>query len=168
MKNDLLSEFQNFQKILVICPECKEVYRLSELKLFYRGKAKRSWLDDLRTRERKIERMEELLKEKWDAIRQKAQDKGRKQLPKLLRRCVPIICTHGYYPQDLKPLFDPIDFVVFDGMNLKQKVKRVVLFDGPAYDKRREKIQKSIKKIIKKGYYNWHTVRLDQQGYIIE
>lgn len=167
MKAGLLSEFQNFQKILVICPDCKEVYRLSELKLFYRGKVKRSWLDNLRAKEIKVERMEQLLDEKWDTIRQKAQEKGRKQLPRLLRKCMPVVCSHGYYPQDLKALFDPIDFVIFDGMNLKQNVKRVVLFDGPACDKRREKTQASIKKALNKGNYDWHTVKLDENGKII-
>lgn len=167
MKAGLLSDFQNFQKILVICPDCKEIYRLSELKLFYRGKVKHSWLDNLRTKEFKVEHMEQLLDEKWDEIRQKAQEKGRKELPKLLRKCVPVVCSHGYYPQDLKALFDPIDFVIFDGMNLKQKVKRVVLFDGPSNNKRREKIQTSIKKAIKKGNYDWHTVKLDETGRIV-
>lgn len=168
MKASLLSDFQDFQKILVICPDCKEIYRLSELKLFYRGKVKRSWLDNLRNKKSKVERMEQLLDEKWDEIRQKAQEKGRKQLPKLLRKCVPVICSRGYYPQDLKAILDPIDFVIFDGMNLKQNVKRVVLFNGPAYDKRREKIQTSIKKAIKKGNYDWHTVNLDEKGRIVD
>ncbi len=99
MKPGILSVFQEFQKILVICPECGEVFRLSEMKLSYRGKVKRTWLDDLRNEEKKVERAEELLEEKWDEIRRKAQEKGRRQLPKLLKKCVPVICAHGYYPQ---------------------------------------------------------------------
>jgi len=167
MKSDILSAFQEFQKILVVCPECGEVYRLSELKLSYRGKVKKTWLDELRLKEKKVERMEELLDEEWDEIREKAQEKARKQLPKFLKKCMPVICAHGYYPQDLKALFDPIDFVIFDGMNLKEQVKRVVLFDGPAHNKIREKVQTSIQKAIKKGNYAWHTVKLDEMGRII-
>jgi predicted Holliday junction resolvase-like endonuclease len=164
MRNHLIDIFQDFQKVLIICPVCGEIHRLSELKLFYRGKAKLTWLDGIRTKEVKLERAEELFEENWDEIRKKAQEKGRKQIPKLLKKCVPAICAHGYYPQDLKTLFDPVDFIIFDGMNLKEKVKRVVLFDGPPYDKRREKIQTSLKKVIKKGNYDWHTVKLDENG----
>ncbi len=167
MKPGILSDFQEFQKILVVCPECGKVFRLSELRLSYRGKTKRSWLDDLRDKERKIERAEESLEEKWDEIRQRAQEKGRKQLPKLLKKCVAVICAHGYYPQDLKALFDPIDFVIFDGMNLKEDVKRVVLFDGPAHNELRKKVQTSIQKVIKKGNYVWQTVKLDEMGRIV-
>lgn len=166
MKAGFLSDFHEFQNILVICPECGEIYRLSELKLFYRGKVKHTWLDNLRTKEQKVERMEEKLEEEREQIKAQAQEKGRKQLPRLLRKCLPAICAHGYYPQDVKALFDPIDFVVFDGMNLKQNVRRVVLFDGPTADKRREKIQTSIKNVIKKGNYDWQTVKLDDEGRI--
>ncbi len=167
MKPGILSDFQEFQKVLVVCPECGEVFRLSELKLSYRGKVKRTWLDELREKEKKVERAEELLEEQEEKIKEQAREKGRKQLPKLLKKCVPVICAHGYYPQDLKALFDPIDFVIFDGMNLKQDVKRVVLFDGPAHNKIREKVQTSIQKVIKKGNYEWHTVKLDEEGRII-
>lgn len=166
MKPGFLSDFHEFQNILVVCPGCGEIYRLSELKIFYRGKVKHTWLDNLRAKEQKVERMEEKLEEEREQIKAEAQEKGRKQLPKLLRKCLPVICAHGYYPQDVKALFDPIDFVVFDGMNLKQKVKQVVLFDGPPADKRREKIQTYIKAAIKKGNYDWHTVKLDDEGRI--
>ncbi len=166
MKNDLISSFHNFQKILVICPTCKQIHRLSELKLSYRGRAKRSWLDKLRDDVEKVEMAEERFEEQRGEIKMKAQEKGRRQLPGLLKKCVPVIWAHGYYPQDLKALFDPIDFVIFDGMNLKERVKRIVLFDGPAHDGKRVKIQNSIKKVINKGNYEWYTVKLGETGRI--
>jgi predicted Holliday junction resolvase-like endonuclease len=168
VKNELISSFHDFQKILVICPACKQIHRLSELKLSYRGRAKRTWLDKLRDETEKVERAEEHFEEQRDEIKMKAQEKGRRQLPGLLKKCVPVICAHGYYPQDLKAIFDPIDFVIFDGMNLKERVKRIVLFDGPAHDNKREKVQNSIKKVINKGNYEWHTVKLDDTGRIAE
>jgi len=172
MKSKSLAIFKEFQNIIVVCPECGEIHRLSELSLSYRGRARRTWLDKLSEEEGKILRAEDRFEEKRDAIRAIAQErayrKASRQIPKLLRKCVPIIASHGYYPQDLKALFDPVDFVVFDGMNLKDQVKRVVLFDGPAHNKKREKIQKSIRKVLKKGNYNWHTIRLDDIGYIVD
>jgi predicted Holliday junction resolvase-like endonuclease len=167
MKNALISSFHEFQNVLVVCPECGEIHRLSELKLSYRGKVKRTWLDKIRDEEANLEAAEQRLKDKGDEIRLKAQERGRKQLPAILKRCLPAICAHGYYPQDLKAIFDPIDFVVFDGMNLKGQVRRVVLFDGPAHDKAREKTQDSIRKVIRKGNYEWLTVKIDDQGKIV-
>lgn len=168
MKSELLASFHDFQRVLVLCPECGEIHRLSDMKLSYRGKPRYTWLDRIKGEMGKIERAEERFAEKKDEIMRKSREKGQKQLPKMLRKCVPTICKHGYYPQDLKAMFDPVDFVIFDGMNQKMNVKQVVLFDGPAHGKRREKIQKSIKKVIKKGNYDWHTVKLDEEGKIVE
>ena len=54
----------------------------------------------------------------------------------------------------MKALFESADFV---------------LFDGPALDKRREKAQESIQKVIKKGNYDWETVNLDiKTGEVVE
>jgi len=167
MKSELLASFHDFQRVLVLCPVCGEIHRLSDLKLFYKGKIKHTWWDELQTDLRKIEQAEERFDEKHEEIKQKTREKTQKQLPKMLRKCVPTICKHGYSPQDLKAMFDPIDFVIFHGMNKNDQVKKVVLFDGPAHDKRREKIQKSIKTVIKKGNYDWHTVKLDGDGKIV-
>lgn len=168
MNKDILLNFQEFQKILVICPDCGEIYRLSELKLFYQGKAKRSWLDDIRDEESRLERLEEKLEEEKERIKEKAQEKARKELPRLLKRTVPAICKHGYYPQDVKALFDPVDFVIFDGMNLKDIVKRVVFFDQEPQSRLRERIQNSLRKTIKSGNYEWRTVKIDENGRIEE
>lgn len=168
MKSSLISSFQDFQKVLVVCPGCGEIHRLSELKLSYRGRFRKTWLDELREEENKITRAEERFEEKKERIREEARGKGRKQVPKLLKKCMPVICAHGYYPQDLKVLFDPVDFVIFDGLNLKENVRKVVFFDGPPYDRKREKIQKSIRATIKKGNYEWRTVKLDKEGHILE
>lgn len=167
MKEKSISIFQDFQKVLVICPKCGEIHRLGELKLTYRKRVRHTWLDKLRKEENKVKLDDERLKEEEDKIRKSAREEGRKQIPKLLKKCVPVIYSHGYNPQDLKTLFDPVDFVIFDGMNLKDRIKQVVFFDGPAYDERRETIQTSVKRVIEKGNYDWYTVRLDDMGHII-
>ena len=166
MRSDLLSSFHEFQRVLVLCPFCGEIHRLSELKLSYRGRVKRTWIDALRQKEEQMDCAEERFEEQRDEIREKAQEKGYKQVPKLLKKCTPVVCAHGYYPQDLKALFDPVDFVIFDGLKRKEKVKQVVFFDGPAHNKQRERIQKSIKRVLKKGNYRWSTVKLDENGRI--
>jgi len=170
MKSKRLTIFNEFQNVLVICPRCGEIHRLSELSLMYRGRIRHTWLDKLRGEEDKIARVEERFEEKRSEIRaiaqEKAYRKASRQIPMLLKKCVPVIASHGYYPQDIKALFDPVDFVVFDGMNKRDMVKKVVLFDGPAHNRQREIIQKSIKKVIRKGNYKWQTVRLNDSGKI--
>lgn len=168
MKSKRLVIFKEFQSILVVCPGCGEMHRLSELSLSYRGRIRHTWLDKLRENEDRIVRARDRFEEKRSEIRALAQKKAHrtasKQIPKLLKKCVPVIASHKYYPQDIKTLFDPIDFVVFDGMNQKDEVKKVILFDGPAHNRRRETIQKSIKTVVCKGNYEWRTLRLNIDG----
>ncbi len=164
MRTPVLAAFQDFQRILVVCPRCGGIHRLSELKLSYRAKPKRTWLDELRDKERRMDLAEERFEEQKAELRRRAQEKGRRQLPSMLKKCVPIISRLGYYPQDLKPMFDLIDFVVFDGMTLRDSVRRLVLLDGPARDKRRERIQESVRRVLKRGNYEWRTVRLRADG----
>lgn len=170
MKSKHLTIFKDFQTVLIVCPECGEIHRLSELSLSYRGRVRHTWLDRLREEEIKIIRAEDRFEEKRSEIRavaqKKAYKKASRQIPKLLKKCVPVIASHGYYPQDIKTLFDPVDFVVFDGMNKRDEVKKVILFDGPAHNRTREKTQKTIRTTIRKGNYEWHTVRIDEQGQI--
>jgi predicted Holliday junction resolvase-like endonuclease len=164
MRTPILAAFQDFQRILVVCPRCGGIHRLSELKLSYRAKPKRTWLDELRDKERRMGLAEERFEEQKAELRQRAQEKGRRHLPSMLRKCVPAVSRLGYYPQDLKPMFDPIDFVVFDGMTLRDSVRRLVLLDGPPCDKRRERIQDSVRRVLKSGNYEWRTVRLGTDG----
>lgn len=164
MKAPVLAAFQDFQRILVVCPRCGCIHRLSELKLSYHAKPKHTWLDELRDKGRRMDTAEERFEEQKSALRERAQEKGRRRLPTMLKKCVPAISRLGYYPQDLKPMFDPVDFVVFDGMTLRESIKRLVLLDGPPRDKRRERIQDSVRRVLKRGSYEWKTVRLGPDG----
>ncbi len=167
MRTPILAAFQDFQRILVVCPRCGGIHRLSEMKLSYRAKPKRTWLDELRDRKRRMDLAEERFEEQKAELRRRAQEMGRRRLPAMLKKRVPTISRLGYYPQDLKPMFDPVDFVVFDGMTLRESVRRLVLLDGPARDKRRERIQDSIRRVLKHGNYEWRTVRLGSDGKVV-
>lgn len=166
MTTNPFAVLQDFQNVLVVCPDCGEIHRLSDLKLSFRGKAKRTWWDSLVENEAAAYEAEEGLHQARAEIKERARKKGLKQLPKLLKRCAPVICSRGYFPQDVKALFDPVDFVIFDGMNEQKDVRRVVLLDGPPNDRRRETAQRSIKAALKKGNYEWRTVRMDDNGQI--
>lgn len=168
MKSDLINSFQQFQNILVICPECGVIHRLSDLKLSYRGRVKRTWLDDLREMEFKMQKKEEKFQSEREAIKAKEKEKHQKKIPQMIKKCIPFISSKGYYPQDLKTIFDPIDFVIFDGMTLKDDVEKVVFLDGPAKTKKRENTQNSMQQAIKKGNYDWRLVRLSNDGKIVK
>ena len=157
---------EDFRNILGICPHCKQFFRLTDISLSYRSKPRRTFLDTLEEDEGRLEKTEQRFQELQEQIRERARERGRRQLPKLLKKADSLFSRRGYFPQDAKALFDPIDFVVFDGMNQKDRVRRIVLFDGPADGRGREAVQRSTQRAVKAGNYEWRTVRVAKDGRI--
>jgi len=113
-----------------------------------------------------VDRAEERFDDREAKLRDLARERGRRRLPRIMRKAESIFSPRGFYPQDAKPIFDPVDFVIFDGMNQTDSVRRVVLFDGPPDSRSREKLQRTIGRTVRQGNYEWRTVRLSKQGKI--
>jgi predicted Holliday junction resolvase-like endonuclease len=160
----LLATFRDFRRILGVCPCCGEIFRLTDLMIAYRDRPAATWLDRLEATERRQERAEARFADDEQRIRDLAKARGRKALPGLLREAEPVFACRGYSAHDVKPLFDPVDYVIFDGMNEAPAVRRIVLSDGPALGHARERVQRSIQHALKAGNYEWKTVRMGKDG----
>lgn len=156
--------FKAQRNIFGICPSCGEIFRLSDIKISYRRRFPADWHDKLLAEEERISDKEDELEERLAEIREKATEHARKVLlPRLLRKVDPLFTKLGYFPQDVKAIFDPIDFVVFDGMNRTEKVKRIVFMDHETEDMGQRAIQKSIERTIDKEKYGWETIRISSK-----
>jgi predicted Holliday junction resolvase-like endonuclease len=94
------------------------------------------------------QRAEDKFTEDERQVRELAKQRGRQALPRLLREAEPVFACRGYFAQDVKPLFDPVDYIIFDGMNASSAVTRIVLFDGPALGHGRERVQRAIQRAL--------------------
>lgn len=166
MKSPLVATLQEFRRILGVCPCCGEIFRLTDLMIAYRAKPSVTWLDRLEADEERQQRAEDKFAEDERQIRELAKKRGRQALPSLLREAEPVFACRGYFAHDVKPLFDPVDYIIFDGMNAAPAVTRIVLFDGPALGHARERIQRSIQRALEGGNYEWKTVRMGKDGRI--
>lgn len=161
--------FKAQRNIFGLCPLCGEIFRLSDIKISYRRKFLMDWHDQLGAKEEKISDKEAKLVETLRVIREKATEHARRVLlPKLLRRVDPLFTSLGYFPQDAKAIFDPIDFVIFDGMNRDENVRRIVFMDHETENRDQRIIQKSIEKTIEKERYEWETIRISSKTGEIE
>lgn len=167
MTSPLVATFQDFRRILGVCPCCGEVFRLTDLQISYRAKPRRTWLDALEAAEEKLRRAEERFEEQEEKIREVARERGRQELPRLLRNAEPVFACRGFFAQDVKPLFDPVDYVIFAGMSRSASVTQIVLFDGPPMSQSRENIQRSIRRVIEAANYEWKTVRMGKDGRVM-
>src|SRR5574338_533268 len=86
MKNSFLEMFQQFKTILCVCPKCNTLSRLSDLQLRSKEKAPRTWLDDYDITSQKLQEQENEFEEKESGIREKAAERGRAQVPEMVRK----------------------------------------------------------------------------------
>ena len=161
----LASLFGQLNRIMTVCPnpECGELFYLAEANPYPSLKQEKSIIDRIRAEELKLENLEEQLALAESALRQKAAKLGLRAAKKALRTIDPVFSGSGYDPQDVKVLFDPITYVVFDGL-AGRSVKQIVLLTEPAEDRETEQIHRSIESTVKAGNVDFHTMRVDGSG----
>lgn len=96
------------------------------------------------------------------AIRENAIAKSRAgQLGKTLEKVAPMFPGFGHHPYDVRPVFDPIDFVVFDGY-FKGEVTDVVFVEFKTGQSRFNDVQSSIREAIRKKRVHFEERRLSK------
>lgn len=166
MPSDVIRIFDEFRSIFGICPCCGEVFRLGDASLHAKGKRPSTEFDRLGARAQALDRAEERFDAREAQLREIAQARGRQQARRVLRRIDPVFTGHDFEVQDVKVLFDPVQFVVFRGLN-GPRFKEIVFVDGPPRTSTREKTLKSIQTAITRGNCDWLTLRLSEDGRIV-
>lgn len=132
------------------CPcGCGDEIRLRDAELFY--------LDDFNEKGR--EAYEELLRDlKQQRIDLKVRERKMKERPQLtakavnigfiLERIAPAFDQFPFERNDCRSLFDPIDYVIFEGMKKKGEVSRIIFTDIKTGAAKLNGHQKQIKSLI--------------------
>lgn len=162
----LVVALRGLQSVLCICPCCGELFRLSEGRLFYASPPRRTWFDDLEREREMLERAEDRFEEERQKLQEMSRQSVERELRRALRQRDPVLTPRGYYPKDARPLLDPVDFVVFDGMNIQRRVRAVVLLDHVAEDRGRERVQASLERALERGNVGWSVVRVGEDGQV--
>jgi predicted Holliday junction resolvase-like endonuclease len=162
---NLANIFGEFNSILAICPnpDCGEITRLSDVKPYLAGAKPTTKFDRLERQLEQLDRVEAVLEEKLTRLREKAQEQGWQKARAHLKSVDPCFCGCGLEPKDVKVVFDPVEYVVFDGMT-DGFVKRVLLVCEEPADRRQEHAQQSIQNAVKKGNLDFVTLRVTNDG----
>jgi predicted Holliday junction resolvase-like endonuclease len=156
----LVQAFQEMKRIHGFCPCCGELFRLSEATLFTKGAPPRTPFDEAERAEEKVQRAIERFDGREAEIRERATELGKKLARRKLRKIAGYFTERGLDPQDVKALFDPVDYVAFPGLH-GERVSRVELIDRPATTARKEKVQATIRRTLRAGNVEWRTWRID-------
>ena len=163
--NSLFEEFSELRKILCICPCCGDIVRVSDLHLKVKKPIVKTWLDTYEAKIIAMNKEEEKFNEKEQKIRDASVEKGRNEAKKIVNKVVlPIFRKLKLNPFDVKPILSPIDFLVFDGMTDKDKIKDIIFLSKISRIESLNQIRKQIKDIISKKNYTWQVGRIDDLG----
>jgi predicted Holliday junction resolvase-like endonuclease len=125
-------------------------------------------MDILDSKDNRLNRKEETIDEIEETLREKAREAGRRMARRAVRRIDPIFAPRHLNADDAKVLFHPVDYVVFRGMKESGNVREIVFLDRNAEAAKRRRVQKSIEKVVEAGKYDWLTVRVRDDGTIME
>jgi len=155
--------FDSLNKILCVCPCCGSLFYLSEANPFLKGKQPQSIIDSLRVTEQRMGRAEERLIETASDLKEEAALAGRRKTKRLLKKIDTMFSGADYDPQDVKVIFNPVTFIIFDGMT-RNHLTEIVLLGREPQDRVTEQIHKSIQHVIEKGNLEFRTLQVDNSG----
>ncbi len=162
--SELLDAFQSFRRILCVCPCCGEIVRMSDLHLKYSGKSPKTWLDEYELQLLALDKKEQAFEAKEAELREKAIERGRNKVPVMVKNCLcPEFKKLEYDPYDIKAIMDPVDFIVFDGLNQGKQVQSVTFLAKPT-NAQTHAVIGSIKTAVSKGSYDWKVARITTDG----
>ncbi len=165
MANGIAQIFGALGNLMGVCPCCGELFYVSEARPYYDGQNPQSALDRLRAEERRLDESEAKLDEIESDLREIAARAGLQATKRLLRKIDPVFSGAGYDPQDVKVIFNPVTYLIFDGMS-QRKLKNIQLLATPPENGAAERIQHSIAQAIKGGNVEFRTLRVDSRGRI--
>ncbi|MEW6769220.1 MAG: Holliday junction resolvase-like protein [Pseudomonadota bacterium] len=165
MASPIAAVFDKLGGILGVCPCCTNLFYLSETRPFLDGRKQKSVIDTLRAAEIKLSREEEKLSEAEERLRLVAAKAGLRAAKKILKKIDTTFSGAGHDPHDVKVLFDPVPYIVFSGMSNKS-VRGITFLAKPPPSGAVEKIHRSIDGAIRKGNYDFRTIRVSNDGTI--
>ena len=152
-------------QLMTVCPDCGELFYVSEAHPYYEGQKPHSSLDKLRSEESRLQEAEERFDDLEVKLRERAARAGLLATKRLLRKIDPVFSGSGYDPQDVKVMFHPVTYVVFHGM-AQGTVTEVQLLATSRQNRISQQVQDSIEQTVNRGNFEFRTLRVDDRGQV--
>lgn len=142
------------------CPCCGERVPLKQAGLFY--------LDEFTPEAEKLFKQRQV-EMKTRALELKAREASMGKISQavakstniglILERLAPALKAFRFLRNDCRSLFDPLDYVIFEGLSLKRLVSRILFVDIKTGAARLKARQKEIKSVVDAKRLSWHVYR---------
>ena len=161
--NDATRFFADLSRIAGICPDCEQMFRLSDARPYRLTRPEPSIFDKLESEQARIEHALDRLNAMEGQLREQARTTGLKQARRRLRKIDQVFDKLKLDPHDAKVVFDPVDFIVFDGMN-RGKLRKLVLLARLPATAVSDTLWGSLERTVEKGNFAFRILRVSREG----
>lgn len=137
------------ENFTAVCPCCADEIPLNEAGLFYlddftdEGKSLlKQYNSDMTQRRRDLKERKARISKKSKAGAESS------RLGKILERLAPGLSSFRFKRNDCRALFDPIDYIIFEGLSTKEKISKILFVDIKTGKGRLSTKQNKIKQAI--------------------
>ena len=142
------------------CPCCDEPISLKEAELFYLDDFTEKSSELYQARLMELKQIAEELKKRRKAISVKSEIGARAvNIGFILERIAPSMKAFPFKHNDCRSLFDPIDYLIFEGLSSTGAVTKIIFADIKTGSARLTNVQKDIKELIGKKKVSWDTYK---------
>jgi predicted Holliday junction resolvase-like endonuclease len=143
-----------------VCPCCGEPIALKDAGLFYLNdfspEAERLYekkLQECKTRQTKIREERRAISERSEKATATI------NIGLILERIAPTMKAFQFDRNDCRSLFDPIDYVIFEGLSKKNSVSKILFTEIKTGKSRLNEHQKEIKNLVERKQVAWDIYR---------
>ena len=142
------------------CPCCNTEISLRNAGLFY--------LDDFTPQAKELYAQKELkMKTNWKSLKEarkfisKRSEVGASSINigKIVERFAPSMPNFPFDANDCRSLFEPIDYVIFSGLDKKKYVDKIIFADIKTGNASLNSHQREIRALVEKGEVGWSTYK---------
>ncbi len=152
MADTVLALVRTEDQLAGFCPDCGNLFRLSEVELFYIPDRKKDFLTELRKKQAELE--DRVREERTDAIkRSRASLMGN-----LFETVRPFLPKFSHHPGDLRSIWDPVDYISFNGLALNRDVDSITFVEVKSGRSSLSAVERSIREAIENGRVTFETV----------
>lgn len=139
------------QRILGGCQTCGSSAPLVEWDLFHNDDYPENALPKIQELNKNVENAKQSFQ---DLVAKSTKFATKKSLEvnigKVVEKVLPALPTFPYQPCDCRTLFDPIDYLVFDGLTKKNKVTQIHFVEVKTGSARLNEHQKQVKSVVER------------------
>jgi predicted Holliday junction resolvase-like endonuclease len=142
------------------CPCCDSPIVLRSAGLFYLDEFTPEGQELYKERQKDLRGRADQLKERRKSISQTSEVGAKAvNIGLILERLAPSMSSFRFERNDCRSLFDPIDYLIFEGLSKRGSVSKILFVDIKTGGARLKSVQRQISSLVEEKHVEWHTYK---------